>query len=509
MKHKTLTWLIFLLLGCAIFILFSTNQISTELADPDAFYHMKIAQLIAQQGIIKDFWWLPYTTLSQYYIDQHLLFHIITIPFVTWLEPFVGIKLLVPILGTATLLTLAWLMRSLRLRWWLPLTIILALTVTFTFRINLVKATPLSLIILFALIYCLAKQRFWLLALLSILYVWTYGGFAMALIISIVWWISQLIFAWQQRMLRTKQLWLEQLRGFGFLSGGLLLGIIVNPYFPANLWFYWDQLIQIGVINYQKVISVGSEWYPYEPSQLFLSSLLLTFAAGLSFSIIIIKRQRFSQLDWFGVGLLFIGCMLTFKSRRYVEYFGPFVTLAAAIWFNHLVLPTIRQIWQWFEKNKSWQIIYYSMLLSVIMLQFTLVILHDTNQNVLDVRSGISITKYQAAGTWMQQNAMPYTKILHSDWDDFPSLFYYNSNNAYMAGLDPTFMYRYNQDLYWLWVNITTGKFTGDITTALTTLDVKYVIVEQDHTAMDKLIKTSTHTKSVYVDDEVTIYQVL
>ncbi len=489
------------LLAAAIFSLFWYNQQSNQLADPDGFYHMKIAQLIVQQGIVQEFWWLPYTTLSQHYIDQHFLFHVLMIPFVQWWpDAFVGVKLLTALLGTIAIVGLAQLMRILKLRWWWLVTIVLALTITFTFRMNLIKATPLSLLLLYSIIWGLARRRYWWLMGLNFIYVWTYGGFAFSLIITMIWIISELL-ASHARVTVILQ---AKLLGVVFL--GLVLGVVVNPYFPTNLQFYWDQLIQIGVINYQDKISVGAEWYPYEPSALWISSLLLSLlvlAGGLS---IVLQRRRLTQLDWFGLGITFIGCILTFKSRRYVEYFGPLVGLSAGVWLNHLEIKP-QQIQQWLA-GRITSVLGGTMLVALLVMQLIPIISRDIAQNKADVRSGIPVHKYQAASSWLASNGKPHTKVLHSDWDDFPSLFYYDSNHAYMAGLDPTFMYRYNQDLYWMWVNITTGNYKGDIDSALTMLDVAYIIIEHDHKSMYHLIQRSSLVKKVYHDDEADIFAV-
>lgn len=497
MKMK---WLL-ILLTAGVFGLFVYNQLSDQLADPDGFYHMKMAQLMVQQGVIKDFWWLPYTTLSQHYIDQHFLFHVLMIPFVTVLaDPFVGVKIFTALLGTLAIIGLAQLMRSLKLRWWFPISVILGLTITFTFRMNLIKATPLSLVLLYAIIWCLHKRKYWWLVLLNFIYVWTYGGFAFALIIGITWAISELI------MERHRSMWWQQGKLLGVILLGLGLGIVFNPYFPNNLQFYWDQVVQIGVINYQDKISVGSEWYPYEPSQLLLSSIVLTLSALGGLVGIVLQRRKLTQLDWFGFGIAFIGCVLTFKSRRYVEYFGPLITLAAAIWLNHTQL-TVTQLYTWLT-GRIKPLLGYTILAAVLVMSVIPIISRDTAQNVRDVRSGISVNKYKAASEWLAVNGTPYTKVLHSDWDDFPSLFYYDSNHAYMAGLDPTFMYRYNQDLYWMWVNITVGKYDGDIDSALTTLDVSYIMIEHDHKAMYNLIQRSSLVTKVYHDAEADIFEV-
>src|SRR5437867_968211 len=66
---------------------FSTNAICC--GDFDGYYHIKWAQMLwqnfrAKHFVPPSFIWLPLTTLNPHdYVDHHLLFHIILIPF-TW-----------------------------------------------------------------------------------------------------------------------------------------------------------------------------------------------------------------------------------------------------------------------------------------------------------------------------------------------------------------------------------------------------------------------------------------
>jgi len=47
---------------------------------------------------------------------------------------------------------------------------------------------------------------------------------------------------------------------------------------------------------------------------------------------------------------------------------------------------------------------------------------------------------------WLKENTVKDEIIIHSSWDEFPMLFYYNDYNQYMAGLDPTFFYKADQE---------------------------------------------------------------
>ena len=87
--------------------------------------------------------------------------------------------------------------------------------------------------------------------------------------------------------------------------------------------------------------------------------------------------------------------------------------------------------------------------------------------------------------------------------------FYYNSHNYYIVGLDPTFMYNYNKDLYWKWVNITIGKQKDNLPHILREdFHASYVFLEKDQTEMDSNLQQYDELELVYDDEEAKIYKV-
>jgi hypothetical protein len=122
---------------------------------------------------------------------------------------------------------------------------------------------------------------------------------------------------------------------------------------------------------------------------------------------------------------------------------------------------------------------------------------------------GIPWTKYAKAADWLTRNTPEGAIVLHSDWDDFPVLFFQDDRNRYIIGLDPTFLYRQDPDRYWEWVNITTGKTASGIAeAALNRFDSRYILVENDHTEMRKQVDLDPRIERVYQDEDARIYKV-
>jgi hypothetical protein len=67
------------------------------------------------------------------------------------------------------------------------------------------------------------------------------------------------------------------------------------------------------------------------------------------------------------------------------------------------------------------------------------------------------------AAIWLGENTPPHSVVLNASWDLFPILLFYNHQNYYCNGMDPTFMYIKNPQNYWLWRNLTSrGLFCNE-----------------------------------------------
>lgn len=496
-------WLGYIFLGLFCVLMFGWWQLSTNFPDPDAFYHMKMGQLLFDQGVVKDFTWQQYTVLKDYYIDHHLLYHIFMIPFVVIGNALVGAKIFVVLGITAFILCLVYVLRKLNLRGAFLIGLVIALSAPFTFRLNLVKANSLSLIILFLGLYLAYRRRYIWLAVLSFFYVWAYGGFA--LMILVVGLIAVIDLVQNKKFKRNLILIASNV-------AGILLGLVINPYFPKNLSFYWQQVVQIGIINYQDKIGVGGEWYPYGIVELLTGCSFLTVLAFLAIILFAVFIKKQNDLSWLGLGVFILGLALVLKSRRYIEYYVPLTAFFVITVFNASFKEwTIKKVWPYFKS--FWQKNFINkFIVFVFLVYFCLVIpaiaVKDFTINNKDLREGISYYKFEAASTWLQQNSEPGDIVLHSDWDDWPVLFYHNSHNYYIVGLDPTFMYNYDQDLYWKWVNITIGKQKDDLPQIIgDEFKASYVMVEKDHGGMDRNISKFEEFGVVYEDAEVKIYK--
>ncbi len=521
-------WLSYLLLFAVVFVGLLGLQASPKFADPDSFYHAKMAILIRDQGLIKNFPWLDLTVLGQAYTDQHLLYHVALIPFVTWLPPVMGVKLATVFFGASLAVVVYWLMRSFQVRWAFGFAVLLFLIRPFDFRISLAKAPSVSLMILLIGLGWAFHYHVKRLAVLAFVYVWTYGGFLLLSIGTIAY---AIVSAVSNRLTKLQpHRWVGKI--FALASpharlakprhlntwivvaalGGTLLGVVINPYFPANLSFYLQQLINIGVINFRNVIGVGGEWYPYGFVELIADSAFASLLLLLAGAAAIIRWRRPSK-QTITLGLMALGFfILTLKSRRYVEYYVPFAVLFSAFSLNDTLGGSAGRAWTQEVRRlflrPRWSRWVFGITIGIILFGAGYLAARDYAGNWRDLRGGFTANQEQAVSQWLIDNTNPGDRVVHSDWDEFPLLFYHNTHNTYIVGLDPTFLYKADQDRYWAWVDITLGKYTGDVYQAVTqTLDSKWVLVTADHSAMNRLFKDDRRFRLRYRDDEASVYQ--
>lgn len=490
-------------------------QTTSTFPDPDSFYHTKMAILIADEGLPTSFPWLQATVLRDSYIDQHMLYHVFLIPFVKLMNPLQGVKFANVLIGTALIVFFYHLLRSQGVKFAFWFSIVLLVTMPFTFRISLVKAPGFSILLLLIGFYFILKHRHWALFLLSMLYVWAYGGFLLVIVLSGTYAFISVLWNWARRR-RQSSFWTivghsHEVKLLGASAGGVLAGLIVNPYFPQNIVFYWHQLVKIGIVNYQNVISVGNEWYPYKFADLMASTTIVSIVLLIGLYLFFLRyRQPTKKMLTTFVLLLFF-MFITLKSRRYVEYYVPFAIIFNAFLVNHLVASVPwKELWRaivgFYQKHR----IISTVLIIYVLVMLPTVIIRDVRSTYADIKGGTSFTKFKDVSTWLIQYSDPGEVVFHSSWDEFPILFYHNSENYYIAGLDPTFTYEYSEELYRKMVDITIGTQKTNLHEDIANkFGASFVLVEASHGQMDENIKSSSGFQRVYRDDEATVYEVL
>jgi len=473
------------LLGCLITLLAIIQFATPNLAGNDGYYHIKLAQLMRQQGLRLPFPWLPLTVLNpEQYVDHHFLYHVLLIPF-TYGDLRLGAKWASIILPAFTFL-MGWiLLRSQKVPyaalWILGF---FAGSEAFLYRMSMPRAQSVSLLVLLlGLHLVLTRRNRWLLPV-AFLYVWLYNAFPLILLVVGVCVAARWLL--EQRF--------EPAPLF-YTAAGIGLGLVINPYFPENLHFIYHHIFP--KLTETTAISVGREWYPYQTWTLVENSGpgLLLLAGGI-FALGLRQRPMNTSTATLLLLTFVFGAMLL-KSRRFVEYFPAFALL-----FTALAWTSIFEQW---IKTRRWLEQDLSLALAVLLFPAIVFNLQATQASLQKAKP---YQTYAQAAAWLQANTPAQSRVFQTDWDDFTRLFFYNSHNHYTAGLDPTYMQLYDADLYDIWVDISRGRLEQPGQTIATTFGADYVLSDLKHKKFLRQAKADERLKEVYRDEFAVIFQV-
>jgi hypothetical protein len=475
--------------------LFASVQYATPgLADHDGYYHMRLARLMGEQGLTPDFVWLPLSILNaEAYYDHHLLYHAYLSLFAGSADPadlIAGAKLASVLMPSLAGLAAWWLLRGQGVRWAALWALgLMAVSEAFLYRLSMPRAQAASLLVLILSLHGLLTRRYWALLPLGFVYVWLYNAFPLLLVVAGVYaaatWATERRLAWQP---------------LAYAAAGLALGLVINPYFPRNLVFIFQHLSpKLGGSS----TPVGNEWYPYQTWTLVENSgaALAAFVLGALAMAWRGQRPNRATLATFGLSVVF-GLML-FKSRRFVEYFPAFALLFLALAAAPLVSG-----WAEAARRRLGRLAAAAAPLALAAL-LALPLARTLDDARAAMQRSLPPTRYAAASAWLQANSAPGSLIFQTDWDDFPRLFFYNPQNLYTAGLDPTYLELYDPALYAEWVEITQGEVTPPSPAIRAGFGAEYAITDLKHGDFLRAAADDPGMVEVYRDGEAVIFQLV
>ncbi len=448
----------------------------------DGYYHIKMAEILRQQGwrmlLPLEFPWLPTTVLNPAdFTNHHLLFHLLLAPF-TLLDLRIGAKLSAVVFATAALMTAYQIMAEHRIRF-APLWLLVMLSAAgpFLYRLSMTRRQSLTLcLLLLALYLAFSGRRRWLLPL-GFAFSWLFDGFPLLLGVCGAAFLGEW---WQTR----RPHWGLLL----YPAAGVALGTLIHPHFPNNLWFSYlhmqPKLLQLfGLRETEAVIRVGNEWYPYSTDFLLSANWLALLLPVLGLVPILLdpRPARLRAIDGkvIALGIVAVTFLLLFlRSRRWIEAEPAFAVLFCAFAWNR-ALP------EWAHDRLRMRLPSgAAMLVAVAAAALVAPLFYrSVTTAIADVRSTRDYLQYRDAARWLAQNTPPGARVFATDWDDFPELFFWNTHNVYLVGLDPTYMYLHDGPLYLRWRDITRGRVERPSSAIRDEFDSGFVFSDLAHDA--------------------------
>jgi hypothetical protein len=457
----------------AIALVFWWLQYSTQAiccGDFDGYYHIKWARLLWDNmrggHFPPAFPWLPLTTLSPHeYVDHHLLFHIILIPFTWFRDLQLGAKVAAILFASVAVFSCYWLVVRYEIRYRLIwLLALLACSAPFLYRMNMTKAPPFAIIFLVIGTYLLFERKYWQLLPLAFVFALTYDMFVLLVLAAVIWTI---MIGWTEERFEWRPL--------VWVGLGSVLGLIINPYFPHNLYLFYEHA-RVKITATDFATKVGQEWYPYDTREFMVNCYVALVAMLIGYLAFDGSDRKRSQRPLYFLILSTLLLLMTARWKRFAEYFPPFAILFVAFtlenfWRGRAVftrLPefvmedlqpfldrqepaaTAKEI----RSEETWKY------LKVGFVAFALLLALGANvyRTARDIRESDPRDYYAKGAAWMRANIPPGELVFNTDWDDFPRLFYYDPTHVYTSGLDPTYLLDKNPDLSRLYDRITTGE---------------------------------------------------
>lgn len=502
--------------------------------DWDGYYHIRWSQLLWESfssgNWLPTFQWLPLTVLNpQDYADHHFLFHLLQIPFLWLFEPVMAAKVAGVVFSTLAVFSVYWLLYRYNVKYQLLwLAAILTCANMFYYRMSMAKAPPLTIIFTIAGICMLFERKYiWLLPLMFA-FVWTYSLFPLLLFAAVIWVI---IIAWNERRFEWRPL--------AYTFGGMVLGNVINPYFPHNLLLFWEHFYTKFKVGSDFAVAVGGEWYPYTGMEL-LTHLPVAMAAMLiGYILFMPKNGKLPEKATFFLMFASILLAAQFRSKRFAEYFPPFAILFAAFSWQAFQVPNLLQLPEDFrkeiepyldaekktERQEMWTTVRQASVWTLGVLLTIYFVINLTGFHKLGIdQTGLVETiadnesndKYRRAMEWAKgtnangiENIPAGTRIFNCNWDDFPKLFFLNTKHNYVYGLDPNYLYSENPDLYKLLLDITSGKTDDAAPLIREKFGAEYVFADaKENVDMFAKLLESGWVEMAYEDDEARILKI-
>ena len=538
LETEEATRFVYLVFGfIAIVMVLSFLQFRTDAiccGDWDGYYHIRWSSLLwenfSQGKWLPTFEWLPLTVLNPGdYNDHHFLFHLLQIPFLWFFEPVMAAKVAAVTFASLAVFSVYWLLYRYNVDYLLVwLAAILTCANMFYYRMSMAKAPPLTIIITVVGIYLLFERKYvWLLPLMFA-FVWTYSLFPLLWIAAIIWTI---IIGWNERRFE----W----RPIAYTTAGMILGNVINPYFPDNLILFWEHAYTKIKIGSDFAVAVGGEWYPYTGMELLTHFPVSMIAMLIGYILFMPKNGKLPEKATFL--LMFVSILLAaqFRSKRFAEYFPPFAVLFAAFSLQAFRIPQTLQLPEDFkrdiqpyldaDKRSDKQDRYHSAKLSAVTALGVILTLWfvfnikgfhwfgiDQEGLAETIGGNDSDERYRRTMAWAtgvdstgKENIPAGERIFNCNWDDFPKLFFLDTKHTYVYGLDPNYLFSENPDLYKLLLDITNGKVDDAAPVIREKFGARYIFADaKENEDMFAKLLESGWVEMAYEDDEARILKI-
>lgn len=454
--QAVLVWLLFF--GLYSIISFTVDGVSFT---DDQWFHFKYAYLLRTRGaeVVHHFPWLHFTNLVKYDRQYAVtLFHFFLVPFTFIPNMVLGMKLADVSMAAVVFAVFFYVLKRFEVRWPIVWTILLFVFSTSPFTTRVLLGRNLVFISAFAMLefFFLIKGKYIQFFLVALVHTWWHPA---------TFWFAPLIAGIVESMRYINQ---KKIKYEAVVIGtiGSLLGFLLFPANSDNLYAPMNPIAWVknffsffyGIDNgagIKEGVEVYKEGFMTFAGSNRLLVLAIIFITVFSVWIYIAKKRgkadpeedrevAFSRDSAFLIIIvLFLGMIEV--SFRFQDFLVPFIFLSLALIHKSVFKNGWTSVADGiFKKAAIFSLILWVLLFAV--------------NKALNIRNGFHPESdsigYAEAGNWLKDNTSEGTLVFNTDWGQFTRLFFYDSQNNYIVGIEPKNLYYYKPEMYWLWHNI-------------------------------------------------------
>jgi len=446
----------------------------------DGYFNIKAADIIKKEGLIKEFPWAGHTILAESYSDTQFLFRVFLIPF-TFFDLEFGAKI-ASILFAAICFTVFYfflLKNDIKYAFFWALLYLFS-SANLMYRFMETRQLPLAIALIILTIHFLQNRKYLFLGIISFAFVWLYSGFIIQLFIVLVYIIIERIFS---RKFDYKIIL------YSFL--GVLLGLVINPYFPGNIPFLYAQVFKVNLLS--NLYNV--EWKPWTFIEFVKNNILILFYLIASL-FILIKNKKIDRNKAFYLFLALFFLIYTIKTRRMHEYLIPFAILSLAFFFK--------------DYSGNIDVKYLDLMKKAALASLIIIISVNFILAREEIANNTFLYDYEKCAEWMMHNVSKNSLVFNNAYT-FTYLFFKNSDLRYTHGLDLTYSYLYDAEEFERYIGILQGTLKSDADYIIEDYNPDYLIsgkLKQDVQLFNYIVKNRKNYKAVYEDEWCAVLEV-
>ncbi|MDG2306628.1 MAG: hypothetical protein P8R42_18650 [Candidatus Binatia bacterium] len=408
------------------------------LYDLDSYFHARATTDLAVHGVQTKFPQAAFSTWAEVYSDKDFLFHAILTPLISHDSLVQGGKWGVIVFDLLLFLSVAFAVRSLRMRFgfvWVLL--LVGASAYYVTRLVSLRPHIFGLAFVAVEIALVARDRWKALFVVSALHVWAHSSFP---IVAALYGIRLLV------ALLQRETW--PIRSGVAIVAGFVVASLAHPYFPNNLDIAYAVVFRLaghlwGGAAEIPTAAFGSELRPMGmPTFLLAAPGWVPAALGLVAMVFARRGRGWSTRDLFLLFATLAFTALAFASRRFLDMFVlSAVLLAGGLWTTLSADRSLREL----IVSKPVLAGGSSVAVAACLVWGLTVAWTDlpesfANQSYADI--------FRPTVAQLDFFADPQDVVYHPTWREFSFLYAFRPNGRYISGLDPMFLHAKSPDLF-------------------------------------------------------------